>query len=114
MSGMIALDSERFGIYPICGKFLNVRRASLRNLESNKQIKYITKFLGLKQGVIYNDTNSLKYGQVMLMTDQDVDGSHIKGLLLNFFHLYWPSLIPSFISEFVTPIVKVGFIFILA
>ncbi|KAG0577130.1 hypothetical protein KC19_5G133200 [Ceratodon purpureus] len=44
----------------------------------------------------------------MIMTDQDHDGSHIKGLLINFIHSFWPSLlkIPSFLVEFITPIVK--------
>lgn len=45
----------------------------------------------------------------MIMTDQDHDGSHIKGLLINFLHYYWPSLlnIKGFLKEFVTPIIKV-------
>ena len=45
----------------------------------------------------------------MLMTDQDHDGSHIKGLIINFIHCYWPSLLQhhDFLREFVTPIVKV-------
>ncbi|CAL5433648.1 unnamed protein product [Camellia sinensis] len=44
----------------------------------------------------------------MIMTDQDHDGSHIKGLLINFIHSFWPSLlkIPSFLVEFLTPIMK--------
>lgn len=45
----------------------------------------------------------------MLMADQDTDGSHIKGLIMNFVHHFWPSLIklPGFLTEFVTPIIKV-------
>ena len=46
----------------------------------------------------------------MIMTDQDQDGSHIKGLLINYLHHFWPSLlkVPGFLTEFITPIVKVS------
>jgi DNA topoisomerase-2 len=46
----------------------------------------------------------------MFMADQDTDGSHIKGLLMNFIHHFWPSLIQirGFLTEFVTPIIKVS------
>jgi len=52
----------------------------------------------------------LRYGSIMIMTDQDHDGSHIKGLLINFIHYYWPELITkqiNFLKEFITPIIKV-------
>jgi len=44
----------------------------------------------------------------MIMTDQDFDGSHIKGLIINFVHKFWPSLLqkPGFIKEFITPVIK--------
>ena len=50
----------------------------------------------------------MRYGRIMIFTDQDVDGSHIKGLVMNFFHSYWPELldIPGFIISLTTPIVK--------
>lgn len=57
-----------------------------------------------------DDLHSLRYGSIMIMTDQDHDGSHIKGLLINFLHCYWPSLLqrhPGFLKEFITPIIKV-------
>jgi DNA topoisomerase II len=59
-------------------------------------------------GKTYTDTSELRYGTIMLMTDQDHDGSHIKGLLLNFIHYFWPSLLKlsGFVKEFVTPIIK--------
>ena len=58
----------------------------------------------------YKDTTSLRYGHIMIMTDQDHDGSHIKGLLMNFMHHFYPSLlkVPGFLIEFITPIVKVN------
>lgn len=58
---------------------------------------------------VYENTTSLRYGHLMIMTDQDHDGSHIKGLIMNFLHSFFPSLlrIPGFLLEFITPIVKV-------
>ncbi len=64
----------------------------------------------MQQGKEYTDAKSLRYGHVMIMTDQDHDGSHIKGLLINLFATFWPSLLrlPGFLTEFITPIVKVS------
>jgi DNA topoisomerase-2 len=64
-------------------------------------------------GLDYTNSDNfsgLRYGCVMIMTDQDHDGSHIKGLLLNFFEYFWPSLLKKkgFLKEFVTPIIKIG------
>lgn len=58
---------------------------------------------------VYDSVTSLRYGHLMIMTDQDHDGSHIKGLIMNFMHSFFPSLlkIPGFMLEFITPIVKV-------
>lgn len=58
---------------------------------------------------VYEDAKSLRYGHLMIMTDQDHDGSHIKGLIMNFLHTFYPSLLklPGFLLEFITPIVKV-------
>jgi DNA topoisomerase-2 len=70
------------------------------------------KIVGLTMSVDYMDPNNfstLRYGCVMIMTDQDHDGSHIKGLLINFFEHFWPSLLKKngFLKEFVTPIIKI-------
>ncbi len=64
--------------------------------------------IGLKFDMVYTNTKSLRYGHVMVMADQDHDGSHIKGLVINFLHRFWPSLFncKGFICEFITPIVR--------
>eukprot|EP00961_Rhodomonas_salina_P070194 942709-Rhodomonas_salina.2 len=75
----------------------------------NEEIKNLKTILGLQQGNKYPDgPTGLRYGHVMIMADQDPDGSHIKGLLINLFHYYWPNLLkyPGFLKEFATPIVK--------
>ncbi len=58
---------------------------------------------------VYDSTKQLRYGHLMIMTDQDHDGSHIKGLIMNFLHHFYPSLLQvnGFLLEFITPIVKV-------
>ena len=68
------------------------------------------KILGLAIGRQYDDLKSLRYGAVMIMSDQDTDGSHIKGLVINFIHFFWPSLfkINGFLKQFITPLLKVS------
>ena len=113
ISGISAIPNGRnlFGVYPLRGKLLNVREASINQINNNQEIGDIKKILGLKSGIIYNKTNinELRYGSVMIMTDADEDGSHIKGLIINFIDYFYPSLleIEGFIKILVTPLVKV-------
>ena len=76
----------------------------------NEEIQNICKILGLRHGVEYTDTKDLRYGHLLIMADQDHDGSHIKGLVINFIHHFWPSLIKinGFMQEFITPILKIS------
>ncbi|CAN8306356.1 unnamed protein product [Cochlearia groenlandica] len=108
MAGLSIVGREYYGVFPLRGKLLNVREASTTQITNNREIENIKKILGLKQHVKYENVNSLRYGHMMIMTDQDHDGSHIKGLLINFIHSFWPTLlkVPSFMVEFITPIVK--------
>ncbi|KAJ8748764.1 hypothetical protein K2173_011319 [Erythroxylum novogranatense] len=113
MAGIAALsvkDRDLYGVFPLRGKLLNVREANSKQINDNKEIEAIKKILGLQQGKQYDNATikSLRYGRLMIMTDQDHDGSHIKGLLINFIHKFWPSLlkVQSFMVEFITPIVK--------
>jgi DNA topoisomerase-2 len=112
ISGISAISAGRnyYGVYPLRGKLLNVREASSGQINSNQEITDIKKILGLKSGVSYNKSNinELRYGSVMIMTDADEDGSHIKGLIINFFDYFFPTLleIPGFMRILVTPLVK--------
>ncbi|XP_069504951.1 DNA topoisomerase 2-beta isoform X2 [Ambystoma mexicanum] len=111
VSGLGVIGRDRYGVFPLRGKILNVREASHKQIMENAEINNIIKIVGLQYKKTYDDNESLKtlrYGKIMIMTDQDQDGSHIKGLLINFFHHNWPSLLRhSFLEEFITPIVKV-------
>ncbi len=109
MAGRAVVGPDEFGVFPLRGKLLNVRDASIDQISKNAEIQNIKQFLGLQHKKEYTDTRSLRYGHVMIMTDQDHDGSHIKGLLINFLQCAFPSLlrIPQFLIEFITPIMQV-------
>ncbi|XP_064171097.1 DNA topoisomerase 2-alpha [Anguilla rostrata] len=112
VSGLGVVGRDRYGVFPLRGKMLNVREASHKQIMENAEINNIIKILGLQYKKNYGDPESLKslrYGKLMIMTDQDQDGSHIKGLLINFIHHNWPSLLRhNFLEEFITPIIKVS------
>lgn len=111
ISGLGVIGRDNYGVFPLRGKVLNVREASHKQIMENAELTNLVKILGLQYQKDYNKAgamDSLRYGHLMIMTDQDQDGSHIKGLLINFFHYNWPSLVrqPNFLMEFITPIVK--------
>ena len=108
ISGLGVVGRDYYGVFPLKGKLLNVREAAHAQIMKNEEIQNIAKILGLTFGREYEDVSSLRYGHLMIMTDQDHDGSHIKGLLINFIHHFWPSLlkIEGFMQQFITPIVK--------
>lgn len=113
IAGLSVVGRDRYGVFPLRGKLLNVRDATFKQLTENKEIQNIMTIMGLEMGKKYDehsDLKALRYGSLMIMTDQDHDGSHIKGLLINFIEHYWPSLLKhsGFLKEFVTPIVKVN------
>jgi DNA topoisomerase-2 len=108
VSGLSSEDRNSYGVYPMKGKILNVRGENIKKISENKEIAEIKKILGLETGREYNDTNDLRYGRVLIMTDADLDGHHIKGLCINLFHTQWSALlqIPGFIGFMNTPILK--------
>ena len=112
VSGLSSSDRNIYGVYPMKGKIMNVRGETTKKISDNKEIADIKKILGLETGKTYKDIEqvhkTLRYGRVLFMTDQDLDGSHIKGLGVNLFQSVWPSLsvIPGFIGFMNTPILK--------
>jgi DNA topoisomerase-2 len=111
ISGLSSEDRNIIGVYPLKGKLLNVRGEPSKKISENKEITEIKKILGLETGKEYNPElveSCLRYSKVLFMTDQDLDGSHIKGLCINLFESEWPSLtaIPNFIGFMNTPILK--------
>ena len=109
ISGLSVIGRDKFGVFPLRGKVLNVKDATQKQITDNAEITHLKKILGLQSDKEYTSVSTLRYGKIMIMTDQDHDGSHIKGLVINIFHTLWPSLlkIDGFITSMITPIVKV-------
>jgi len=107
ITGLSVVGREKWGVFPLKGKMLNVRDVSADKFAKNEELTAIKKILGLEQSKVYKDLKSLRYGRVMVMADQDLDGSHIKGLLMNLFHAEWPALMQAgFICSLATPLLK--------
>ena len=111
VSGLTKDDRNTIGVYPMKGKIFNVRGETLKRINENKEIIEIKQILGLETGKKYTSETAekcLRYNSVLFMTDQDLDGSHIKGLGLNLFQDQWNSLstLNNFLGFMNTPILK--------
>jgi DNA topoisomerase-2 len=107
VAGLSVVGRDHYGVFPLRGKCKNVRDSSVVQLTSNQEFNDLKKILGLQQGKEYTSVSELRYGRLMIMTDADNDGSHIKGLILNMIHYFWPSLLKlNFVVSMVTPIIK--------
>jgi DNA topoisomerase-2 len=97
---------NKWGIFPLRGKFINIRGATDNQLSTNEEIIAINRILGLKPDL--KDIRKLRYGKVMIFSDQDLDGFHIKGLLINYFTYNWPELVEQGLLQcMITPVIKV-------
>jgi len=111
ISGLSKEDRNFIGVYPMKGKLFNVHGETTKRIAENREIAEIKQILGLEAGKTYTPADvatRLRYGKVLFMTDQDLDGAHIQGLGINLFQIEWPSLtkIPGFIGFMNTPILK--------
>lgn len=99
-------DSKKHGLYPLRGKPLNVKKVSTKKLAENKEFVEIMTILGLKIGKKYKPSD-LRFGKICIASDQDNDGSHIAGLVLNMFWTFWPELVQAgCLHRLRTPLIK--------
>lgn len=108
IAGLSVIGRDRYGVFPLRGKIMNVKDAAANKISDNAEITALKKIMGLEQNKKYTDLSTLRYGKIMIMTDQDHDGSHIKGLLFNVFQTLWNSLYKAegFLTSMLTPIIK--------
>jgi DNA topoisomerase-2 len=111
IAGLAVVGRDFYGVFALRGKLLNVRNTSVTDALTNTEIAAMVSILGLQVGKTYTSLRSLPYKKLVIFTDQDPDGSHIGGLILNFVEVLFPSLLavdPTFIQRFVTPLIKVS------
>jgi len=111
VSGLSKEDRNTYGVFPLKGKLLNTKDTLITKINNNAEITNIKKIMGLETNKRYNAEDvkkKLRYGSIMIMTDQDLDGSHIKGLCINLFQDRWNDLIKinDFLGFMNTPILK--------
>ena len=111
LSGLSKEDRNFLGVYPMKGKMFNVRDEPMKRISENKEFTEIKQILGLETNRKYATLEEvhaqLRYGKILFMTDQDLDGSHIKGLGINLFESLWESLVKLNVIGFMnTPILK--------
>tara|TARA_B110000208_G_C11800816_1_gene442157 strand:- start:51 stop:3653 length:3603 start_codon:yes stop_codon:yes gene_type:complete len=113
VAGLSEVGRDLYGIFPLRGKIQNIRGLSSKRILSCSILNTIKTIIGLQSNTDYRKQYEetgvwpLRYGKLLLMTDQDHDGSHIKGLVMNIFDCLWPQLLEmGFLTSMITPIVK--------
>lgn len=108
ISGLSVIGRDRFGVFPLRGKLLNVKDVAPKKILDNEEISNLKKIIGLETGKVYKSVADLRYGKILILTDADTDGAHIRQLIVNLFHTLWPSLMlnDGFIQVMLTPIIR--------
>ena len=107
VAGLAVVGRAYFGAFPLRGKVKNVRDSTAAQADQNRELRALKTIIGLRTGV-GPEQQQPRYGRVLVMTDQDVDGFHIKGLLMNFFDAQFPGLIGTRVrlDSMRTPLIK--------
>ena len=109
-SARLSIQSARgknpyIGSFSLRGKPLNIQDTELKDIITNAEIRNILTITGLEFGKKVESINDLRFGKIVAMTDADLDGQHIFGLLLNIFSTFWPELFElGVIYRLVTPL----------
>lgn len=112
MAGRAVTGAKLVGVYCLKGKPMNVRTNGLAAVSKHERFIALKTILGLEYGKTYADAAQVaaevRYKRLVVMADQDSDGGHIVGLVLNWIEALWPTLllaVPDFVQRFATPIV---------
>lgn len=108
IAGFSSVDRSYWGCFPCRGKFINTFANSASMVAANTEYQAIKKTLALVSGETYTKDNitSLRYGSILICTDQDTDGFHCGSLLMNMFNHEWPSLLElGYVKTLRTPVV---------
>uniref|UniRef100_A0A6C0BZA6 DNA topoisomerase (ATP-hydrolyzing) n=1 Tax=viral metagenome TaxID=1070528 RepID=A0A6C0BZA6_9ZZZZ len=106
VAGLSAIGRDYFGVFPLKGVPLNVTNVPTKKLLENAEIANIFRILNAQP---WSDGATLRYGRVAICSDQDSDGSHICGLLINLLMTCLPSVLatrPKFIERIITPLIR--------
>lgn len=87
-----ARDPNVVGVFPLRGKFINVRDIEIKSLANNEEFQNFMSIMGLKIGQKITSVAELRFGKIVMCTDQDPDGNHICGLIFNMINEFWPEL----------------------
>jgi DNA topoisomerase-2 len=106
-NSVLSARTEMIGCYALKGKPINALGATTKDIMANKEFVDMMSVLGLKIGQPVESVDSLRFGRIVILADQDFDGSHVAGLLCAMFKAHWPELFAlGMVYRFNTPLVK--------